>query len=121
MHGINQNCNSFMEQEFRVASPVSCLCCHSVCLCVLSSVAIFAEKRCSVCLYLQLFSRYLCLLAHSFVQHILCCVFVCFVCLRLVYPTLPVSLDCQIWIALQCFLMFISSCIKNVMLHAPCS
>jgi hypothetical protein len=59
--------------------------------------------------------RYLCLLAYSCVQHILCCVF-CFTCLRLVYggvkhilcfvfvmcghnfclvyPMLPVSLDC---------------------------
>jgi len=32
--------------------------------------------------------HYLCLLAHSGVQHILC---VCFVCLRLVYPVFPVS------------------------------
>ena len=68
--------------------------------------------------------RYLCLFANSGVQHILCCVFVlfvsvlctlycqflwivhlwlplryslafiCFVCLRLVYPKVPVSLDC---------------------------
>ena len=40
--------------------------------------------------------RYLCLLAHSCVQHILCCVFVC---LRIVYSMFPVSLDCQFWIA----------------------
>jgi hypothetical protein len=36
--------------------------------------------------------RYLCLLAYSGVQHILCCVF-CFASLRLVYPMLLVSLD----------------------------
>jgi hypothetical protein len=35
--------------------------------------------------------RYLCLLAYSGVQHILHCVFVC---LHLVYPMLPVFLDC---------------------------
>ena len=49
--------------------------------------------------------RYLCLLVHSEVQHILCCVFVFLPllypmlsvsldCLRLMYPMLPVSLDC---------------------------
>ena len=37
---------------------------------------------------------YLCLLAHSGVQHILCCVF-----LRLVCPMLQVSLDCPFLIA----------------------
>jgi hypothetical protein len=52
------------------------------------SVTISAYKRCSVRLYIQLFVggimsylRYLCLLAHSAVQHSLCRVF-CFVCLR---------------------------------------
>ena len=46
----------------------------------------FRIKRCSVRLYLQLFVgglmsylRYLCLFAHSGVQHILCCVFALFV------------------------------------------
>ena len=33
--------------------------------------------------------RYLCLFAHSSVKHILCCVLI-----GLVYPMLPVSLDC---------------------------
>jgi hypothetical protein len=37
--------------------------------------------------------RYLCLFAHISVKHILCCVF-CFVLIGLVYPMLPVSLDC---------------------------
>ena len=41
--------------------------------------------------------RYLCLLAHSGVQHILCCVFVLFV-FRLVYPMLSVSLDCVVFL-----------------------
>ena len=36
------------------------------------------------------YKRYFCLLAYSGVQHILCFVF-----LRLVYPMLPVSLDCS--------------------------
>jgi len=40
--------------------------------------------------------RYLCLFAHSGVQHILCCVFVL---LRLVYIMLPVSLDYPFLIA----------------------
>ena len=66
-------------------------------------------KRCSVRLCLQLFVggfmsylRYLCLFVHSGVQHILCCVFV-FYCLRLVYPMLPVSLDCPFLIAPSVF------------------
>ena len=63
---------------------------------VVMSVMISALKRCSVRLYLQLcvggfmsYLRYLCLFVYSGVQHLLCCV-----CLRLVYPMLPVSLDC---------------------------
>jgi hypothetical protein len=53
--------------------------------------------------------RYLCLFAHSNVQHILCCVFICFAFLRLVYPMLPVSLDCP-------FLIF-PSVFSNVYLN----
>ena len=45
--------------------------------------------------------RYLCLFVHSGVQHILCCVLLCF--LRLVYPTLPLSLDCPLSIAPSVF------------------
>ena len=37
--------------------------------------------------------HYVCLFAYGGVRHMLCCVF-CFACLRLVYPMLPVSLDC---------------------------
>ena len=44
----------------------------------------------------------LCLHAQSNVQHIWCCAF-CFVCLRLVCPILPVSLDCPFLIALSVF------------------
>jgi len=51
-------------------------------LSVAISVTISAYKQCSVRLYLQLFVGgivaylcYLCLLAYSGVQHILCCVF----------------------------------------------
>jgi hypothetical protein len=61
----------------------------------------FRIKRCSVRRYHQLFVggimswlRYMCLLAHSGVQCILCFVF-----LRFVYPMLPYSLDCQLLIA----------------------
>ena len=44
--------------------------------------------------------RYLCLLAHSDVQHILYGFFLpFFACLRLVYPMLAVSLDCPFSIA----------------------
>jgi len=46
---------------------------------------------------------YLCLLAHSGIQHILCCVNFCFVCLGLVHPMLPVSLDCRFLIAPSVF------------------
>jgi hypothetical protein len=45
---------------------------------------------------------YLCFFVHSGVQHILCCVF-CFVCLRLVYPILSVSLDCTFVISPSVF------------------
>jgi hypothetical protein len=41
--------------------------------------------------------HYLCLFAYSGVQHILCLVFFGF--LRLVYPMLPVFLDCPFMIA----------------------
>jgi hypothetical protein len=67
------------------------------------------KKRCAVRLYLQLFVggrmsylRYLYLSAHSGVQHILCYVF-----LHLVYPMLPVYLDCPFLIAPSLSLTFI--------------
>ena len=48
--------------------------------------------------------RYLCLCAHSGVQHILGCVFVLFVfVLCLEYTMLPVSLDCPFLIAPSVF------------------
>ena len=53
--------------------------------------------------------RYLCVFAHSGVQHILCwsCLFlfVFFFCffLRLVYPMLPVFLDCLFVVASSVF------------------
>ena len=40
--------------------------------------------------------------AHSGIQHMLCCRF-CFVCLPLVCPLLPVSLDCPFLIATSAF------------------
>ena len=45
---------------------------------------------------------YLCMLAHSDVQHILGAVF-CFDFLRLVYPMSSVSLDCPLLIAASVF------------------
>ena len=51
--------------------------------------------------------RYLCLLADSGVQHVLCCVFILF---RLVYPMLSVSIDCSFFIA--------PSTINNIYLRA---
>ena len=45
--------------------------------------------------------RYLCLLAYSGVQHIFCFFF--FGLFVLVYPMLPVSLDCQFLIAPSIF------------------
>jgi hypothetical protein len=80
------------------------------------SVTISALKRCLVRLYLQLFVgglmtylRYLCELAHIGVQHILCwsclVLFVGFFWffLRLVYPVLPVFLDCLFVVAPSVF------------------
>jgi hypothetical protein len=62
-------------------------------------------KRWSVRFYPQLFVgglvsylRHLCLFAHRGVKHIVCCVF-----LRLVYPMLPVSLDCPFLIVPSVF------------------
>jgi hypothetical protein len=43
--------------------------------------------------------RYLCLLPHNDVQHMLCCVFV----LGFVFAMLPVSLDCPLLIAPSVF------------------
>ena len=43
-----------------------------------------------VCRGVKSYLCYVCLFAHTGVQHILCCVF-----LRVVCPALPISLDCQ--------------------------
>ena len=69
-----------------------------------------------VCRRSHVYLRYLCLLAYSGVQHILCCVFVlffvilCSLCCQflcvfrhLVYPMLPVSLDCPFLIVPSVF------------------
>ena len=77
-------------------------------------VTFFAWKLCSVRLYTWLFVggwmsylRYLCLIAHSGVQHILCCVFVLF--FFVLY-----TLGCQfLWIV---FLFISSSVFSNVYL-----
>jgi len=43
--------------------------------------------------------RYFCLFAYCGVQHLLCfCFVIVFVCFRLVYPMLPVSLNCPFFI-----------------------
>ena len=47
--------------------------------------------------------RYLCLFAHSGVQHILCCSFFFIVFLCLVYPMKHVSLDCPFLITPSVF------------------
>jgi len=54
--------------------------------------------------------HYLCLLPHSGIRHILCCVFALFF-FRLVYPMLPVSLDCPFWIAPSVFYNVYLSCV----------
>ena len=54
--------------------------------------------------------RCVCLFSHSDVEKILFCVF-CFVRLRLVYPMLPVSLDCPFLIA--------TSVLCNVIIMVP--
>jgi hypothetical protein len=94
--------------NIRVAHLLRFLCCpivslHSSLLGVMS-VTISAQKRCSVRHYIQLivgglmsyFIQYLCWFVYSGVQHILCCVFFCFVCLRLV--------SCAWWCYVLCFL-----------------
>ena len=62
----------------------------------------FRIKRCSVRLYLQLsvgwimsYLRYLCFFAHSGVQHMFCCVFLCFSWSCVPYVC---SMDCPFWI-----------------------
>jgi len=65
---------------------ITVVCVFAFCSCVLRCLLRFPNgKKCSVRLYLQWFVqglmsyvRYLCLLAHSCVQQILCCVFVLF-------------------------------------------
>ena len=54
-----------------------------------------------VCQITHVLSALFELFAYSGVQHILCCF--CFVCLRLVYPMLPVSMDCTFMIAPSVF------------------
>jgi hypothetical protein len=73
--------------------------------CVVMSVTIYAYKRCTVRLYLQLFCRSVHVLftlfifvCHSDVQHILCCVFVLFF-----FALLPVSLNCPFLISPSVF------------------
>jgi len=57
--------------------------------------------------------RYLCLFAYSGVQHILCCVFP-----RLVYPILPVSLDCPFLITPSVFSnVYLISTFGNITKH----
>ena len=62
---------------------------------------------CSLISIAVVFNRYvivmcLCVFVHSGLQHILCCVF-SIVLLRLVYPMLPVSLDCPFLIVPSVF------------------
>ena len=88
----------------RVAHVFRFLCCPIISLRsefrVVMFVTISAYKLCSVRLYLQLFVGglmsylcYLCLPTYNGVQHIFCFAF-----LRIVYPMLPVSLDCPFFI-----------------------
>jgi hypothetical protein len=56
--------------------------------------------------------RYLCLFAHGGVQHILLCFL--FVCLRVVCPMLPVSMDCPFLIAPSVFSNVYLSCVPYV-------
>ena len=82
-----------------------------MCLYVVSSVLWCPwrlQHKNFVRLYLQLFAgglmsylRYLCLLAHIGIKHILSCF--CFACVCLVYPMLSVSLDCPFLIAYSVF------------------
>ena len=51
------------------------------------------------CMGFMTFLRYVCLLPHSGVQHILCCVVLLLFVLCFVYPMLPVSLDYPFLIA----------------------
>ena len=55
------------------------------------------------------FLRYLCALAHSGVQHILCCVFLFLFVLCFVYPMLPVSLDCFCFVCLVFCVPYVAS------------
>ena len=59
-------------------------------------------------IYIYLSFEIFSVLVYGGVQHILCCDF-CFVCLRLVYPMLPTSLDCPSLVAPSVSLTFIYS------------
>ena len=56
-----------------------------------------------VCMGFLPFLRYVCVFAHSGVQHILYCVLLFLLGLRFVYPMLPVSLDYPLCIAPSVF------------------
>ena len=64
------------------------------------------ECWCSVCLYLQLFVRYLYLFVYIGVQHMLCCVFILFFFI-LCTLCCQFFLDCPFWLPLWCSLTFI--------------
>ena len=58
--------------------------------------------------------RYMCLFAHSGIQHILCCVFVLFFFVLCTLPILPVSLVCSFFIAPSVFSNVYLSCVPYV-------
>jgi len=55
------------------------------------------------CMGFMSFLRYVCVFAHSGVQHILYCALLFLFGLRFVYPMLPVSLDYPLFIAPSVF------------------
>jgi hypothetical protein len=61
--------------------------------------------------------RYFCLFEYSGVQHIVLCI--CFVCLRLVYPMLSVSLDCFCFVCLRLVYLMLSVSLDCPFFYCP--
>jgi hypothetical protein len=66
--------------------------------CLSSSCVLCMVMFNTYCVMFFVFLVFVLCFVYGGVQHILRCVF-CFVCLRLVYPMLPVSLDCPFLIS----------------------
>ena len=90
-----------------IFKPSNCISHHALlgCLLKMQLKRNLNHSRPNLIHFVMSYLRYLCLLAHSGVQHILCCVFVLF--FFVLCTLLPVSVDCPFFIAPSYSLTFI--------------